>query len=57
MDVETLKKYIEYGKSIENKAYLDNLRELMDKEEYEEFKETVEFMVGNNVRLEQEVIE
>jgi len=56
MDVETLKKYIEYGKPIENKAYLDSLRELINKEEYEEFKEVIEFMVENKVRLEQEVI-
>jgi hypothetical protein len=56
MDVETLKKYIEFGKPIENKAYLDSLRELISKEEYEEFRETVEFMVSKKVRLEQEVI-
>lgn len=56
MDVETLNRYIEYGKPIENKAYLDSLRELISKEEYAEFKETVEFMVENMIRLEQEVI-
>lgn len=57
MDVETLKKYFEYCKPIENKSYLDSLRELISKEEYEEFRETVAFMVEKRVRLEQEIIE
>jgi hypothetical protein len=57
MDVETLKEYIHYGKPIESKSYLDSLKELLNKEEYEEFSETVEFMIENKVKLEQEVID
>lgn len=56
MGVETLRDYIKYSKTIENKAYLDQLAELLNMEEYREFNEVIRFMIENRVRLEQEII-
>jgi hypothetical protein len=54
--LETLERYIEFGKVIENKGYLESLREMAGKEEYEEFAEVIGVMVEKRVRLEQEVV-
>ena len=56
MDLETLERFIEFVKPIDNKGYLESLRELAEKEGFEEFVEVIGGMVEKRVRLEQEVV-
>jgi hypothetical protein len=56
MDRETLIEFKDSAKSIEDERYLENLRRLLEDEEYREFWDVVEYMLKEKVRLEQEGI-
>lgn len=56
MDVNTLIKYRDNSRPIEDKRYISELEKLLEYEEYLEFHEVIEYMIENQVRLEQEVI-
>lgn len=57
MDVETLRKYENYTKRIENKAYIDNLEKLAANKDYLVFRDVLAFMLEHEVKLEQEAID
>jgi len=55
MDLNTLKYYEDYAMPI-NKEYEKQLIELLGKEEYQEFRDVIQYMVDKKIRLEQEIV-
>ncbi len=55
MDIETLKQYINSANSFDE-TYRDSLEKLMNDKRYELFWDVINFMLENNVKLEQEGI-
>ena len=56
MDLETLEKYRAETMRIENSSYLDALRGLLEDPEYSPFRDVIALMLGEGIRLEQEVL-
>lgn len=55
MDTNTLKKYINYVKPLTS-TDVASLKIMEEKKEFNRFKETINFMLRNNVKLEQEIV-
>lgn len=56
MDLDTLKHYQQDAQRINQQSYLKKLKNLLDKDEFKEFQDILEYMIKHQIRLEQERI-
>lgn len=55
MDLETLKHFKRYAMKIDG-SYQNKLKNSLNKPEYKEFQDVIQFMIDKNIRLEQEIL-